>query len=185
MPNWCKNNLKISANGEKVLELLELLKDEKGKMTFQKFMPMPEELEDTTKSVGDEMSKEESDKLIEKYGANNWYDWRYENWGCKWDASESEFYVNDEGGWTVSFLTPWSPPINFVQALSKEFSDMEFAMQYADESGGFPLGEATFTDGDVLYEAPDMDNANLEELSDLVWNEGWVGNWGGTKGGNM
>lgn len=32
MPNWCKNNLHIKANGEKVLEILELLKDEDGKV---------------------------------------------------------------------------------------------------------------------------------------------------------
>ena len=45
MPNWCKNNLKIKDNGEKVLEILEILKDEKGEFTMNKVVPMPIEQE--------------------------------------------------------------------------------------------------------------------------------------------
>lgn len=185
MPNWCKNNLKIYSNGEKTLELLELLKNEKGEMTFNKFLPMPKELNDTEKQYGTEMTDEKSKELRDKYGADNWYDWRCENWGCKWDASESAFYKNGDY-WMVSFQTPWGPPIEFVQALSKKFNTMEFVMQYADENiGGSPLGEATFTNGEVMYDGPDMDSDDREEYSDLVWDEGWVDDWGGTKGGNM
>ena len=74
MPNWCKNNLRICGNGEKVLELLEYLKDENGNFTMNRAVPMPKELEDTESP--NRASEEEKKKLIEKYGADNWYDWR-------------------------------------------------------------------------------------------------------------
>ena len=74
MPNWCKNNLRIKDNGEKTLELLEYVKDEKGEFTMNKAVPMPKELEATdSPNFG---SEEDKKKLIEKYGTDNWYDWR-------------------------------------------------------------------------------------------------------------
>ena len=85
MPNWCKNNLKIKANGEKVIDLLELLKDEDGEFTMNK--AVPKELEDTVSPT-----REHNQALIDLYGAENWYDWRCKNWGVKWDASESGFW---------------------------------------------------------------------------------------------
>lgn len=184
MPNWCKNNLKIVGNGEKTLELLELLKDDDGEMTFNKFMPMPKELETTSSPVRDTVPDEERKELVEKYGADNWYDWRIKNWGCKWDARESEFW-KDGDDWIVSFQTPWGPPVEFVQALSKKFSNMEFVMQYADEGMGQPpLGEANIVNGVIMYDGPDenSDNEEREAFADKIWDEEWVDNW---KGGDM
>ena len=183
MPNWCKNNLKIVWNGEKVLELLELLKDDNGEMTFTKFMPTPKELDDMQAPTPDTVTEEEKKRLMEQYGATDWYSWRIQNWGCKWDATESGFW-KDGDDWYVSFQTPWGPPIEFMKALSKKFNNMEFVMQYADEGlGQPPLGEATFKDGEVEFDGPDeAGDGNCEEMADQVWDENWVDNW---KGGDM
>lgn len=173
MPNWCKNNLRISSETEKLLEVVELLKNEKGEVTFSKFMPMPEELEETVSPVPDSVPQEERDRLVEKYGADNWYDWHYKNWGVKWDASEGTFKkVN--GGWIISFQTPWGPPIEFVKALSRKFKDIEFEIQYADETGDSPLGSATFNDGTVMYYEPNEGSDEAEAFYDSVWDEEWV-----------
>lgn len=174
MPNWCKNNLKIISNGQKVLDLLEILKDEDGQMTFNKFLPMPKELEDTTSPTPKDVSKEEQKRLIEKYGATNWYDWHCANWGVKWDASESGFYKNGDD-WMVSFQTPWGPPIEFLQALSKTFKEFQFELQYADEGyGQQPLGEAVLNDGSVFYDGPEEGTAQAEAFAECVWGEEWV-----------
>lgn len=174
MPNWCKNNLKIVSNGEKILDLLELLKDDNGEMTFSKFMPMPKELEDTTSPVPNDVPKEEREKLIEKYGADNWYDWHCANWGVKWDASESEFRKNDKD-WIISFQTPWGPPIEFLIALSKKFKNIQFELQYADEGyGQQPLGEAVFNDGCVFYDGPEEGTKEADDFASTVWGENWV-----------
>lgn len=174
MPNWCKNNLRIYANGGKVLEVLELLKDKNGEMTFEKFMPTPEELNNMPAPTPKDTPQDERDRLIEKYGAENWYDWRLKNWGVKWDASESGFWKKGED-WVISFETPWGPPIEFIQELSKVFKDMEFVLQYADESEiSAPIGEAQIINGSVFYDGPEPDTEESEEFGSKVWAEEWV-----------
>lgn len=173
MPNWCKNNLRIYSNGEKVLEVLELLKDENGEMTFRKFMPMPKELEDTVApSSDDEKAIAERRK---KYGAADWYEWHNKYWGCKWDAQDSNFHKEGDD-WVVSFSTPWGPPIPFLEKLSEKFNKMTFVLQYADEfEGNSPLGEATFEDGCVGWNNIDEEGESKAILfANAVWGENWV-----------
>lgn len=177
MPNWCKNNLKIEGNGEKILELLELIKNDKGEMTFSKLAPLPDELKDTKSPVPDTVSQEERKRLIEKYEADNWYDWQCKNWGCKWDAQESDFY-KDGDDWIVTFQTPWGPPIEFMRKLSKQFNKMTFTLQFADEGWGqYPLGEVIFTDGEEYEDYPEEGTDKAEKLADAVWSEEWVTDW--------
>lgn len=169
MPNWVKNNLRIKTNGEKVLEVLEMLKDKSGDMTFEKVAPMPDELQDTKSPVPDDVPQEERNRLAEKYGADNWYDWHCINWGCKWDASESGFYRED-GYEMVTFSTPWSPPKTFLKKLSSMFPNIEFEMQFSEEGMLF-VGALVAKGGEMRYYIPPD---NLEETSDSIWNEEWL-----------
>lgn len=164
-------------NGEKVMDLLTLLKDEHNEMTFKKAVPMPKELEDTESPTRDDVPQEERDRLMKAYGATNWYDWRLANWGCKWDASDSRFWKYNED-WIISFSTPWGPPIEFLQTLSKQFKNMTFVLQYADESQGCqPMGEATVEDGVVSYDGPEELTPKGYEFGEMVWDEEWVDDW--------
>ena len=172
MPNWCKNNLRICGNGEKVLELLEYLKDENGNFTMNRAVPMPKELEDTESP--NRASEEEKKKLIEKYGADNWYDWRRMNWGVKWDADESGFW-KDGDDWMISFQTPWGPPCIFMEKLSKQFPKITFILQFADEGyGEYPLGQAIYEDGNECLEGPSDGSNEAESFAESVWDEEWV-----------
>lgn len=176
MPNWCKNNLKIKGNGEKVLELLELMKDEDGEMTFNKLVPMPKELEDTTSPTPDTMPIEEKNRLMDKYGATDWYSWRCDNWGVKWDASESGFW-KDGDDWIISFSTPWGPPCEFMKKLSAQFPKMTFILQFADESMcDYPLGQCTYINGVEKAEGPEEGTEDAESFANSVWDEEWVDN---------
>lgn len=167
MPNWCQNNLKIKGNGEKVLEVLELIKDEDGNMTFEKFLPTPKELED---EPSPQRNKEKKNRFKEKYGADDWYHWRLENWGCKWDADDSVFW-KDGDDWVVSFQTPWGPPCSFIETLSKEFPKITFVIQFADESQmTSPLGQCTYINGEEEFINKDSD----EDFGQAVWDEEWV-----------
>ncbi len=174
MPNWCKNNLRIRGNGEKVLELLELVKNDNGEFTFTKFLPLPKELVGTIAPTPETMSEEEKNRLRDKYGATNWYEWQCINWGVKWDAGESAFY-KEKDDWMITFQTPWGPPVEFVQALSKEFNKIDFYLQYADENEGYPpVGQAYINDGNVIFSGPIVNTSEAREFAMSVWNENWV-----------
>lgn len=174
MPNYIKNNLRIKANGEKVLEILEMIKDENGNMTFEKIAPTPKELEIEPSPQRD---KEKAKKFKEKYGADDWYNWRCKNWGCKWDAGESGFYEED-GYSMVSFTTPWSPPKEFLEKLSKMFPNVTFALQFAEEGDGY-VGQMVAEEGAIqgIYH-PD-DDANTTAINDSIWAEEWITDWKG------
>lgn len=164
--------MRIKSNGEKVLEFLEYVKDEKGDFTMNKAVPMPKELENTDSP--NFSSEEDKKKLIEKYGTDNWYDWRCENWGCKWDASESGFW-KDGDDWMISFQTPWGPPCKFMEKLSVQFPKMEFILQFADEGiGQYPLGQATYIDGREYLDGPGEGTDEAEKFAENVWDENWV-----------
>ena len=172
MPNWCKNNLRIKDNGEKTLELLEYVKDEKGNFTMNKAVPMPKEFEYTESQ--NTASEEEKKKLVEKYGADNWYDLRCKNWGVKWDAQESGFW-KDGDDWIISFSTPWGPPCEFMKKLSAQFPKMTFILQFADEGiGSYPLGECTYEEGLECINGPLEGTDEAETFANSVWDEEWV-----------
>ena len=57
--------------------------------SFNKIIPMPVELEGTRAPV-ENPDSEENKALRAKYGFDNWYDWRWEHWGTKWDACDIE-----------------------------------------------------------------------------------------------
>ena len=64
MPNWCNNTITLTGPKAKITKIYEKAKEDNA--FLQQLHPMPTELEDTTKgSNGD---------------ADNWYDWRVENW---------------------------------------------------------------------------------------------------------
>lgn len=174
MPNWCKNNLRIKSNGEKMLEFLEMVKNEKGEFTMNKLVPMPAELEDTTSPVSENVSEEEKKRLNDMYGATNWYDWHCKFWGCKWDANDSGFW-KDGDDWIITFQTPWGPPCEFMKNISKQFPKMTFILQFADEGiGQYPLGQATYIDGTEYLVGPDEATGEAETFAEDVWDEKWV-----------
>lgn len=89
---------------------------------------------------------------ILKYGADSWYDWCNRNWGTKWNSS-STYILNDN---EVEFDTAWSCPIGILKELSKQFSDVEIYVEYADEDIGSNCGWFTLINGN-FDEFVDMD----------------------------
>lgn len=55
--------------------------------------------------------------LEEKYGYDNWYDWRIANWGVKWNASQTD-YIPEDG--TLLFNTPWSIPYLVLAKIAED-----------------------------------------------------------------
>ena len=82
---------------------------------------------------------------ILQYGADCWYDWCCENWGTKWNASDT--YIIDDN--EIEFSTAWSCPVNIFKELSKQFSGVEIAVDFADEDIGSNCGKITFLNGEM------------------------------------
>ncbi|MBA3734955.1 MAG: hypothetical protein H0W90_07135 [Actinobacteria bacterium] len=171
MPNWCHNVLtvtgsaaEISAFVERARPTLELKRKEyeetaaqsKTKppldqwfrenygsqpLTFQAFVPQPPEVSD-------------------------WYSWRCEHWGTKWDASfdnpgialaaedstadldaslQANGLLRTPTVLVYRFETAWTPPTEAVVAMAAQHPELEFRLRYGQPGEGF-AGEATFSD---------------------------------------
>ena len=102
MPNWCYNRVEVYIEDEKELkQWKETVESKESKFDFNKIVPMPEELNTNLQDLTDAKSKE----LIKKYGADGWYKWRLNNWGCKWSVDGNEVEVDDDEGVTVVVST--------------------------------------------------------------------------------
>lgn len=82
---------------------------------------------------------------ILQYGADSWYDWCCENWGTKWNATNT--YIIDDN--EIEFSTAWSCPVNIFKELSKQFSGVEIMVEFADEDVGSNCGIITFLNGEI------------------------------------
>lgn len=148
MPNWCYNQFTVVHEDQQMIE--RFVKAVEENKLLNEFIPMPKELEDTTSP-----SRDTNEQLIEKYGYNNWYNWRIDNWGTKWDISSGavvELIGNEAFG---SFSTAWSPPIPFFEALTDLGFDVNIT--YDEEGMGF-LGIYNSVEGEIYQEYPNFED---------------------------
>lgn len=73
-------------------------------------------------------------KVKEKYGFDNWYDWRNAHWGTKWNACESNY---DEECESVHFDTAWSIPYPVIAKIADENPDVKLDGYSEEETGWF------------------------------------------------
>ena len=150
MPNWCNNSITIQGPTETVKTLWEEAKtaDNGSFGLLNAMVPMPKELEDT-QGMSD---------------GPNWYQWRVNNWGTKWDISDEGLEFTDNGDGTSSitgwFDSAWSPPI---EAYNTWLDDNDNCSLYATyEEGGMDFA-GIYDDGHDEY----MEGVNEWSLSVL------------------
>ena len=155
MPNWVDNTLTIRGNNEHLKKFKEQAKGisegEAGKtdLCLNNFLPLPKELENTT-SPSNPQTKEEkkkSNELIDKYGVDNWYDWKLRKWGTKWDV-EAELWKDSRNVISYRFSSAWSPPIDWLKKVSSQFPELKFKLHYS-EGGMCFRGDAIAENGTV------------------------------------
>lgn len=119
MPNWTYNSVLFVGKENQLKKLQTMLKSDDNEFDFNNVIPMPNELSDTvsgSESAKPEWQKKRSQELMNKYGADNWYDWSIMNWGTKWNACDTE--VEYEGGYlSYRFNTAWDAPRRIAEAL--------------------------------------------------------------------
>ncbi len=141
MPNWCDNQITITGPSSVIDKIEKIVKEESNnaeKGLLQFFHPMPKELLETEAGPTAKTKKEKQARQIRKleFGAENWYDWRVNNWGTKWEVSE--FFGVDKqadaliGDSTISFAfsSAWSPPIGAYEKFLRDNENCSLKAYY-------------------------------------------------------
>ena len=149
MPNYCNNNITITGPN-KIINKIEKIVSEEGSEgnLLQYFYPMPKALEDTTAPLPKDATKEEKAKAkenLKKYGYDNWYDWRCENWSTKWDINEFHGVQvieigDDESEISFGFDSAWAPPIGAYDKFLEDNSNCSLKAYYYEPGCDF-MGE--------------------------------------------
>jgi hypothetical protein len=176
MPNWCNNTLKVTGNPEQLKEFVSktVSTPETGTEEFKmnNLYPTPPELLEEKAFA----NSENSEALVKKYGASDWYDWRVNNWGTKWDIGECYILENTDELFQVSFDSAWSPPCPFLKYASEQYPELNFSMVF-DEPGNDFCGiynisrggqDEIIEEGSYIYQ--DDDSREVEFDSD---NQKW------------
>ena len=101
MPNWCENYLRLEVpskqEADKIVAVLDSDEDDVGLLNH--LMPQPENNPD-------------------------WYSWRVNNWGTKWEVSIQHYDRddNDDGSATfnIHFDSAWGPPTGVYDCVSEK-----------------------------------------------------------------
>ncbi len=106
MPNWCDNRVAIQGPPKLVMEVVERLESDERWFDFEGYLPTPPELLDP-------------DQPREEHTLPDWYEWRREHWGVKWNARGSTRRgYGRTGRVRYRFLTAWGPPDTFLDHLA-------------------------------------------------------------------
>ena len=117
MPNWCYNKVSITNNSDdnsKLQKVKEFLHSdasddsEENVFDFNNVVPEPKETDD-------------------------WYMWRVNNWGTKWNSCCAEIFYEDEETLEYHFDTAWSPPEPIILQLREKFGDDIYISAFYDE----------------------------------------------------
>jgi len=138
MPNWCNNNIIIKGPKNKLKDLESAAREG----TFcNHLMPMPKVLE------GTEANGSKRPKIRKLTGANDWYDWRVDNWGTKWDIdaydgsikTSQELLGKDNGNAELSFGfdSAWAPPLNAIADYLDKNEDVSMKLWYYEPGCDF------------------------------------------------
>ena len=121
---------------------------------FNKIIPQPHNI-----FRGDLGEKERIE--CEKKGIPNWYDWNCENWGTKWNSYCCKKISDNEFTWE----TAWAGVPNLMVILVKQFPEIDFLYEYADEDIGYNCGVLTSIKGDIKFRELENNTKESYELA--------------------
>lgn len=167
MPNDCFNSLIITHllpdQKTQIAASFERSEDSAGEATshfLETFCPEPDySVTPVAKTYPSIAARFETDpeKLVQilrnepRIRENAWWDWRVQNWGTKWELYDVALADNtcaDE--FSFSCYSAWSPPMEGLLSISKQFPNALFQLEY-QESGEDFCGVTVFQNG-IAYD---------------------------------
>ena len=137
MPNWCYNQLIITGDQEQLdnFKATAYREDDENHngssdLSIEKFFPTPPEMLEANTN---------------QHGTPDWYNWRVENWGSKWDIHDT---LEDEANGKLQdgYDSDWAPVNEFIEMVSVLFPDVEFSIEW-QEPGMCFSGQAIYKNG--------------------------------------
>ena len=128
MPNYTYNDIYIKADEATITRIKTRASKGGAVFSFNNFIP-------------ERPNDPKYQNMKEKWGGSdyegnenfNWYDWRVDNWGCKWDAGDPEIEELSPTELQITFRTPWDAPREFAKRFSKMYQFKEFEWYAMDE----------------------------------------------------
>lgn len=139
MPNWCNNTLQVYGPAREVarfkkqavgfdpwMTAKQRVSTKPCQLNFYSLVPIPKKV---LKAPCDETT----------------YNWKIENWGCKWGASlggdpadvQCMFAEGTTNILWDPFDTPWNPPLAFIENVSKKWPTLLFLLDYNEPGNAF------------------------------------------------
>ena len=188
MPNWCENYLKLEVPTKQDADIIEAVLNENEEVyeEFRKeYIPkgcggMPFWGEQPLGLLGylmPEPDYKEGDEKLVKDGINHifpdWYSWRVDNWGTKWEVSIDHWERddNDDGSVTFNFNfdSAWGPPTGVYDYVSANKEDWDIYATYIE--GGMCFGGYFENGQDCSFElgSRDVTDAPAWWVDDYSW----------------
>jgi len=146
MPNWCENVVEITATKEDVEHIANSLYDGEGLLSV----------------------------LYPETHNGDWYNWRCNNWHCKWDVHPDILetgYSNKEASMRLRFDSAWSPPTGaYAHWIGQQEGRKIFALYYEP---GCSFAGIWDNEGDTVYTVSSITTAKrlpaeLDSAFDIV-----------------
>ena len=167
MPNHVTHIFSVEGKTQDISKFIEKCFDNEGEFDFNALIPMPKILEKTISGNTAEMQTDEYKAIektaVETTGHANWYSWRLENWGTKWNAYHTQLNHQDDF-LELTFDTAWSCPEPIFQSLSEQFPSLKFKGYALDE--GYCFGaEININSDNYTIDYLDINPGFLEAFS--------------------
>lgn len=161
MPNWVTNTVTITGESDTLDRLTEQLNRpvttrfngtertiENPVISLHNIISPPEDICDSYYAERDPLDHETEQEGL-SFGdafrhkidhSNHWYFWNVRNWGTKWDVVDdgegSTKLLRDSSTHAVYlFDSAWSPPLEALDLLSRQFPDLLVELKYVEEYG--------------------------------------------------
>ena len=148
MPNWCDNRVCLSANNKKGNAQIKKFfksswsKNEGGEyeLDYNGLIPSPDwdntpNKEGQLPSMETEGSWKGRMRFPDGKVDSRWYDWNCNNWGTKWNASDSciDMYEEDDSYFEFNFSSPWGSPWRWIEKVVEVCPDTTITLQTSGE----------------------------------------------------
>jgi len=178
MPNHCESDLHIHGDPEALKAFMDFAQGPAGTvvgttdttiLSAHKFIPLPDEYlaePYTCEGCGLRLPKVQlanpdgfsppcpqcGEHMKDWYNSGG-YDWCIAHWGTKWGIYDVELLEGDfeDGRLEYTFQSAWSPPVPVIEAMSKRFPSLTFALDYFEGGSGF-MGSAAYASAQLTEE---------------------------------